>query len=216
MMSHSIDQKILERQYALENAMSHPGIQRKLNRVSYDRKTLLTGKALNEKVRLLQIAKKDHYGSQATATDMLAANQAEAQRMYHEQVALARLAFKNDRGMQMKLEIVGPRKRSKDGWLAQAMTFYGKTDEMATAMAGYGVSQETLQQTKAMVEALATTRQQQLRSISEAQDATEQRDIALRAMNAWMRDFRAAARVALKDNPQWLEMLGMPVRSRVK
>ena len=215
-MPRSIDQKIIEQQHTLENATNHPGIQQKLNRVSYDRKTLREGKALNEKLRLLQIAKKDHYGAQATATDTLAANLAEAQRRYHEQVTLARLAFKNDRGMKIKLEINGPRKKSKDAWLAQAMTFYEKIDEMAPAMADYGVTQETLQQTKAMVESLAAVRQQQLQSIGEAQDATEQRDIALRAMNSWMSDFRAAARVALKDNPQWLEMLGMSVPSKVK
>ncbi len=196
--------------------MNHSGIQQKLNRVSYDRKTILKGKALNENVRLLQSAKKDHYGAKATVTDTLAANLTEAQRMYHEQVTLARLAFKDDRGMQMKLEITGPRKKSKNGWFAQAMTFYGKVDEMAPAMAGYGVTLETLQQTRAMVEALATARQQQLQHKGEAQNATEQRDIALRAMDRWMSDFRAAARVALKDNPQWLEMLGMPVPSKVK
>lgn len=176
----------------------------------------MKGKALNEKLRLLQIAKKDHYGAQATATDTLAANQAEAQQLYHEQVTLARLAFKNDRGMKIKLEISGSRKKSKDAWLAQAMTFYEKIDQMAPAMADYGVTLETLQQTKAMVEALATTRQLQLQSIGEAQDATEQRDVALRTMNSWMSDFKAAARVALKDNPQWLEMLGISVRSKVK
>ena len=206
----------MERRHALENAMNHAGIQRKLNRVSYDRKTLLQGKALNENVWLLQTTKQDHYGSQVTSTDTVLANLAETQQVYSEHVALARLAFKDDRGMQMKLAIAGPRKRANNAWLAQAMTFYGKIDEMATAMTGYGVSQESLQQAKAMVEALATARQQQLQRKGEAQHATEQRNAAVKAMDAWMRDFRAAARVALKDNPQWLEMLGMLVRSKVR
>lgn len=204
------------RQHALENAMNHSDIQRELNRVSYDRKTLRKGKALNEKVRLLQTAKKDYYGSQATSTDTLLANQAEVQQVYREHVALARLAFKNDRGMQMKLETTGTRKRSTDAWLAQAMTFYAKVDEMVPAMEKYGVTQEALLQAQAMIEALATTRQKQLQHKAEAQNATEQRDIALREMNRWMSDFRAAARVALKDNPQWLEMLGIAVRSKVR
>ena len=215
-MASSIDQKILERQYALENAMNYTEIQKKLATVSYDRKALLKGKALNERVKLLQTAKKDYYGSQATSTDTMLANLAETQQMHNEHLTLARLAFKNDRGMQIKLDITGPRKKTKDGWLSQAITFYDRLDEIAAGMARYGVSLETLQQTKAMVEALATTRQRQMLCRGEAQDATEKRDAALKAMDTWMSDFRAAARVALKDNPQWLEMLGIRVRSKVK
>ena len=215
-MSISIDQKVMERQHALDNAINHPGIQQKLNRVSYDRRTLLKGRALNEQVRMFQLAKNDAYGTQAACTDTLQAHQAETQQGYQEHVTLARLAFKHDRGMQIKLGVVGPRKRAKDAWLAQAITFYAQINEMAAALGGYGVSRDVLEQSKAMVEALVNMRQQQLRCKAEAQDATEKRDAALREMEAWMRDFRAAARVALKDSPQWLEMLGISVRNRVK
>lgn len=118
--------------------------------------------------------------------------------------------------MQMKLEISGVRKKSKEEWLSQAITFYNKIDEIAEDMARYGVTLDVLSQTKAMVEALSTTRLQQLQRKAEAQDATEKRDEALKAMDDWMKGFKAAARLALKGNPQWLEMLGMKVANQVK
>lgn len=66
-----------------------------------------------------------------------------------------------------------------------------------------------------MVASLVDARQQQMQRKGEAQDATEKRDEALRAMDVWMSDFKAAARVALKDHPQWLEMLGIRVKKKV-
>lgn len=215
-MTNSIDQKIMQCQHAIENALNYTGIQKKLNTVAFDRKKLLEGKALNEKLKLLQTAKNDSYGSQASSTDAMKANLAEAQQVYLRHIELARIAFRDDRGMQMKLDMIGTRKKGKEAWLSQAMTFYGKAEEIASVMAGYGVSLESLQQTRAMVEALISTRQQQLQKKGEAQDATEKRDDAIKAMNAWMRDFNAAARLALRDNPQWLEMLGIMVRNTVK
>lgn len=215
-MAMSIDQEIMERQNAIENALNHAEIQRLLNRVSYDRKTLLGGRALNERVRLTQSTKIDQYGSQVSATDTLKSNLKETWNIYGEHIVLARLAFKGNRGMDKTLELSGGRKRATNAWLAQAKNFYERIDELAGPMAKYGVTKENLQQTKAMVEAIVTRRQQQQQRKGEAQNATEQRNAARRAMDTWMKDFRAAARVAMKDQPQLLESLGMLVRSKVK
>lgn len=95
-MANSIDRKILERQNAIENALNYTDIQKKLASVSYDRKKLLEGKALNEKVKLLQTTKKDQYGSQVTSTHTLEKNMVDTKVVYHEHVALARMAYKHD------------------------------------------------------------------------------------------------------------------------
>ena len=215
-MTKSVDKEIVERHNAIENALNHPEIQQKLKGVSYDRKELLQGKALNEAVRMSQTIKRDQYGSQASSTDFLLDNLKETKEVYRDHITLARLAFKGNRGMNTVLELSGGRQRSTDAWLAQAANFYEKSDEIAGPMAKYGVTPEGLQQAKAMVEAITTARQQQQLRRGDAQNATQQRDAARRAMNKWMVDFRAAARVALKDNPQLLEALGMLVRSKVK
>ena len=48
--------------------------------------------------------------------------------------------------------------------------------------------------------------------LAAAQETTRARDAALQALNRWMRDFRAIARIALADQPQRLEQLGVTGR----
>ena len=47
----------------------------------------------------------------------------------------------------------------------------------------------------------------------EAQAATQKRDAALDAMQDWLSDYLAIAKVALEEEPQLLEGLGMLQRS---
>ncbi len=124
------------------------------------------------------------------------------------------MAFKQNRGFQAKLQLTGRRKTRTEEWLSQAMAFYAFTDEIAEPMSKYGITPEVLQQTRAMVEALFTTKQQQMQNMGEAQNATEKRNDAIKVMDAWMKDFNAIARLAIKDNPQWLEMLGIRVKGK--
>ena len=47
----------------------------------------------------------------------------------------------------------------------------------------------------------------------ETQNATKVKDQAFTAIEKWMRKFYAVANIALEDNPQLLESLGVFVRS---
>lgn len=51
------------------------------------------------------------------------------------------------------------------------------------------------------------------RELSESQDATKSKNAALEELREWMEDFDAIAQIALYDNPQLLESLGIFVRS---
>lgn len=50
---------------------------------------------------------------------------------------------------------------------------------------------------------------QQLKEKGEAQSATEARDTAFDALQEWVRDFINIARIALEDQKQLLEVLGV-------
>lgn len=80
---------------------------------------------------------------------------------------------------------------------------------MQTRLATVGVTttmlNDALQQLHA-IETLVATRQQRR---SDAKAATSARDKAIIALESWMRDFRAVARIALHSRPQSLETLGM-------
>ncbi len=47
----------------------------------------------------------------------------------------------------------------------------------------------------------------------DAQSSTQKRNEVLKALNRWVGDFKKVARVALQDDPQLLESLGIMVPS---
>jgi hypothetical protein len=53
----------------------------------------------------------------------------------------------------------------------------------------------------------------QVQEIGESQEATRGKDKALAELEEWMSDFYAVARIAMEDQPQLLESLGLLVRS---
>lgn len=57
------------------------------------------------------------------------------------------------------------------------------------------------------------SRNEYLREVGESEDATKQKDAAFAEMAKWIKKFDAAARHALKENPQLLEALGIKRKS---
>ena len=75
------------------------------------------------------------------------------------------------------------------------------------------VSQE-LAQTQAMIEAMSSAKQHYKSLIGEAQMATQQRNAALKDLDVWVRKFTKVARIALEEQDQLLEGMGLLVRSK--
>ena len=201
-------------QIAIENALQQPTIQKKLAAVGYDRKTLLAGKSLSEEVRMLQSVQQDKYGEQYRSLDAFRQQMAEVQGRYQRHLKIARLAFADQRGRQEQLQMVGKRKIDISGMLEQMNTFYKKISLFASEMALYNTNPDELTQTQAMVAALYAARQRRLQYRGEAQDATQKRDEKRKQLRAWMSRFKKAARLALHDDPQLLEALGIVVASQ--
>jgi hypothetical protein len=108
--------------------------------------------------------------------------------------------------------LAGERKESQSGLLAQLNQFYtnlsGNT-EWLEKMAGYGITAEKLAAAKALALEAEEALNRQKVEMGEAQDATLRRDRAADTLQEWYSDFIAIARIALEDNPQYLEMLGI-------
>jgi len=213
MKTRTITAEIALAQIAIENALQHETIQKKLAVYNYDRPKLLEGKSLKEEVQQLHSVKQDKYGEQFTVSEDLKAQIQEVRLRYRQHVKRARLAFENQRGVLSQLQLEGRRKSDMNGWLDQLYTFYSKIEGFAPEMSLYNIGQEELAQTKAMVEALYAARQQHLQCRGNAQDATQKRNAKRRALRTWMSQFKKAARLALADEPQLLEALGIIVPS---
>ncbi len=208
----SIDKQLAAAQLALSNARSDGDLAGPLAAFGYDAERLATGWALYETAAAAQQRQSREYGEQYTASDAFTAAWEAAQAEVVRYVKIARIALKEERGAATKLALDGTRKRSLAGWLVQTRQFYVNAQADAAVMAAlarFGVTQEKLaagQAQVAVVEGLAAA---QKKETGEAQQTTQERDAALEALDEWMGDFLAIARIALEENPQWLEKMGV-------
>jgi hypothetical protein len=212
--SQSIAQKMENARLLIEGAIHQPLINQELAKYGYPLKEIQKGKALLEKVVLLQSQKSTKYGAQFSASEQFKQDQTAAWDKYIYHIKVAKLAFRNDLGKQRQLQLNVARKRNLAGWLEQARFFYQEIQGMAAEMEQMGVTASELSQAQAMIEAVADTKRSYKGLEGEAQLATQERNIALKALEDWVRKFTKAARLALDENDQLLEGLGLMVPTR--
>ncbi len=209
---HSIQDRLLAAQVAIHNALDDESLQGYLADFGYTQAKLEAGKALYETALAAQQTQQSEYGDQYDATDNVNRLWEEANKVYMRYVKVARIALRDWRGALSKLDLHGQRKRAIAGWIIQARQFYGSLladADMMASMAEFGTTQAKLEAGKAQVDGVEEAHRIQGKERGEAQIATQARDAAMDALDQWVSDFIAIARLALEDEPQALEKLGI-------
>ena len=213
MGKQTIDNSLERARIAIEGAMAQPELMKKLAKHGYDAKKMQEGMSLHQQIRLCDTARWEGMGGQKKVTqDFIQIRQdIDTAFDYHRQVA--RLALRDDATLWDMLQLNGARKRTVASWLQQAQAFYGNIHRVMEAMNFRGVSQEELEQVRAMVEAAANLRVRQASKKGDSQSAAAQKKKLIKELDVWMRDFLYIARFAAKDDAQQLEALGLVVPS---
>lgn len=196
----------------LDNAQTHPEIADALATVGYDAETLQEGQALLETARDLYDAQIREYGEQHAATQAFIDASKQADKIYSAHRRLAKLAFKNDPQRQTDLHLNERKPQTFTPWYNQARHFYTallSDADAQSAMSRFNVTLESIQAGANQVEQALSLKEQQEQEKGEAQQATKDRDEAIRALDEWLSDFRVVARIALADSPQLLEALNL-------
>lgn len=208
---HSIEERLLAAQVAIDSALSDADILAALTPFSYDEARLQEGRALYEEALALVNQQKAEYGEQYEATEKLHAAWETANTAYMRALKVARLILKGNPRAEAALILRGKRKKSLSGWIEQATAFYtnllANPDFMAE-MAQYTYDEARVTAEAALVQAVVEANVAQAQERGEAQEATKQRDARLDALDAWLSKFKGFAEVALADHPQRLEKLG--------
>ena len=210
--SRSINETLARAQLAIDAALASPEIQGFLAPLGYPLETLQAGRALYEAAAAAQQNQKMQYAEQIGATSELDRLRETANTTYMRHLAIARVAFKNDPMAQSALVLNGERKRNFAGWLAQTQQFYGSLSEDARLqepLARFSITPEVVAEARAQIQAVLDANVARETERGEAQRSTQDRDLALDALQDWMSDFLAIARVALEPDPQLLEALGI-------
>ncbi|MFY0686250.1 MAG: hypothetical protein JXQ90_03745 [Cyclobacteriaceae bacterium] len=212
MKNNTIDATLLNARVALENAQQDSNVAAALTAFGYGPEKITEGVALLDTAEELHQQQKKEYGEQYAATDALDLALNTANKNYMRYVKLSRVVLKDDRGAWEALQLSGRRLKTYSGWIKQAKIFY--TNAMANAASlnklediniGVPQLQAGLQEVTQVEQLLST----QLREMGEAQSATLNRDKAMETLMDYMSDFTSIARIALENDPQYLEALGI-------
>lgn len=131
---------------------------------------------------------------------------------YDEHLTLARLAFKQNRGLRKALGLDDAYPKRRAALVEQIANFYTLLLPHHEVVERYGLTRAEIEQAQAAMVAFVEAQQQQTQRKGEAQAATQQRNQALKNLQQWVRGYRAIVRVALAEEPQLLEALGVLVR----
>lgn len=129
-----------------------------------------------------------------------------------KQLIISRVALRGDRGAEASMQMAGERKKSLSGWLKQAKAFYANSlnnKPILEALGEFCVTSEKLKEAQALVLDVESKINAQLKEMGEAQAATVKRDDALDELQEWMSDFVEISRIALENESQYLEVLGI-------
>ena len=128
---------------------------------------------------------------------------------------MARIAFKENLSAAVALDLKPRRALSHSGYISQGKIFcqnaLGNDDWKAT-LAAKGVSGNDLAATLAGFQNLQTLSDKLAQKTGAAQQATQDRNAAWQELKLWISDFRAVAKIALRETPQACEQLGIKAR----
>ncbi len=214
MSSKAISARLNQTDLALKNAAS-PDVADSLVAHGYDAARLVEGRALWTTARDALSDRDLLYGRQQELTRQAREAQRAARREYGSLVRIARAIFRDQPGLLVQLGIAGVTPRSLDKLLAAADTLFANVTDPAIApeLTKHGYPPERIAQVQAAFEALRAANEAQEIAKGATQQATQELHAAMAALDEWMSQFRSIARVALRDQPQFLEELGIRVPS---
>ena len=201
---------------ALENAQTQPEIAVIMAELGYTADKIAEGKALLAQTR-------SAYDLNKTETDETKASSAafsnarkQLEDIFVQHRKKAQVVFRNDPVTASRLSITGERPKTSIKMLEAARKFYAEATsdtDIQSKLARLAITPEALTAANALVANVEKARAEYLREVGESQDATKTKDSAFAAIDDWMGEFYAVAKIGLQDKPQLLEVLGKVVKS---
>ena len=211
----SIEDRLDAMNTALQGTLGDSRIMELVAESGYDDVELQAGVVIYEAARDANAAQKAAAGVQHAVTEQKGEAWEDAVDAYQDVAKVIRARFQDD---SQKLKLFSLIKQPTDiaGFLANAHNVFNVAMNNADVQEGLlkrKLTPEKLQEKYAFIVALDEANQDQRGAIGDAQLATEAQDIALDQMHKWYAEYIKICRVALEDESQLLEKLGIPART---
>ncbi|WP_282039506.1 hypothetical protein [Saccharicrinis aurantiacus] len=212
----ALELKKLEKdRVALENTNNNPAIAAAMAKFGYTDVVMDEGRALYTKTRNTYDANTIEEEETTEAYNKFTNDFKALNDRYNQHRSLAKIVFKNDGVNFVKLALQGMKSKAYVYKMETIRTFYRvalSDTNIQTKLARFMITPESLQESLSLLELTETNRAEYLNEKGESQEATRLKDIALQELDHWMSDFYQVARIALADQPQLLEVLGIKVK----
>jgi hypothetical protein len=201
---------------ALENVEKQPQIAAIMTEFGYGPETVAEGKTMLAATRQSYETNKTEDDETSEAYKLFDTKKEELSEIYSTDRKKAKVVFRNEPLTLERLGISGTTPRAYVRWLETVKTFYSEAlvdETIKNKLARLQVTPDGLNAANALIGELESARAGYLLEKGESQEATKTKDAAFSQLDDWMRDFYDVARIALDENPQLLEALGLLVRS---
>ncbi|MEQ9437951.1 MAG: hypothetical protein RIG62_02845 [Cyclobacteriaceae bacterium] len=198
---------------ATHNALAFPEILQQLEQHTLNEAKVKEGKKIGQRAIQLRQQHQQLKADSKEATRLFQEAFAKADFLYGEHRTLAQVAFKDQATAWDKLNLNGSRKLPLIHWLEQAQQFYSNALPYTDTLAKYNMPQATLNEARKLVDHIETLDILRQQTKSQLQVLTQQKQEAMTELEQWMRRFYRIARVALEEQPQHLEALGLVVKA---
>ena len=200
----------------IDNATSHSEISKALAIVGYDKTVIAEGKQLYLTAKQLFDINKIEDDETRDSRKIYKSKIEELVEVFKPDRIKARVIFRNDSTTQEKLMINGGFPNSYPTLIQRTEKFYTvlNTDtQLQQKVAKLKITPNKIKTGLKAVISLQSARNNYKTEIGESQDATKAKDSAITNLENWIKDFKDIAQIALEDQPQLQESLGIFVKS---
>ena len=194
---------------------SDPQIAAQLDTMGIDSDYISTGETLyNETMTLVEQQKKE-YQEQNLAYDQFYVAKDQAEADYNRTLKLVKVLARADQDLQSRIGLNSGRVQAIGQWIDHAVNFYNallNEADFLTRLDQFKVTTTRLNDEKAAIESLRTLRNQAISEKGQAQEATRLRNEKLDELEDYCSELKAIAQLALEQQPQLMEKLGILVR----
>lgn len=201
---------------SLTNVESQSVIASILAEYGYDLATVAQGRILLEEARNAYNLNKQEDNETVAAKFNLDTKIQEITSKYTIHRKKAKVVFRNDIVTLKLLGLTGTLPKAYASWLQTLKTFYSNVQanpDIQSKLLLFKITSDDIIECSTLITALEAARTLYLQEIGESQETTRLKDTAFNTLEHWMRDFYAVAKIAMEDQPQLLESLGLLVRS---
>jgi len=199
----------------LENTASQPQIATTMAEYGYGSAEMATGQALYDTTVQAFDSGTTETDEASAAFAVFDAKKNQLSDIYSAHRRKAKVVFQNDPVTAKKLEITGTVPAAYVNWLDTVSIFYTisiKEAEIQTKLGRLKITLDDLNAANALIPEVKASRAAYLKEKGESEDSTSKKDSAFARLDDWMSEFYSVAKIAMEDNPQLLEALGLTIK----